>query len=162
MKLLLIFVLVVGSFAAQLNKKNIQVLATNFYASDEKNIITLSGDVKLDMGEDYLTAKKLVINLKTINNKKVPVKFEATGKVQLNVKTKTKEFFCKGDKILFRPVDDVYVITGNGFVHDKTENKELHGEKITIDIKKGDASIVGTKNKPVKFIMKFDIKAPNK
>ncbi len=149
-------------FSATLDKTNIQVQATSFYASDENNIITLNGNVKLDLGEDYLTAKKLVINLKTINNKKIPVKFEASGDVRLNVKTKTKEFFCKGDKILFRPIDDVYVITGNGFVHDKTENKELHGQKITIDIKKGDASIQGTKNKPVKFIMKFDIKAPKK
>ncbi len=162
MKILLAILMTTVAFTAPLDKTNIKVQATSFYASDEKNIINLSGDVKLDMGEDYLTAKKLVINLKTINNKKTPVKFEATGGVKLNIKTKTKEFFCKGDKILFKPVDDVYIIIGNGFVHDKTENKELYGQKITIDIKKGEANIQGTKNKPVKFIMKFDINTPNK
>ncbi|RLA75288.1 MAG: lipopolysaccharide transport periplasmic protein LptA [Epsilonproteobacteria bacterium] len=158
MRFILLLIVALCSFAAQLNKENIKVQATSFYASDAKNIIKLDGNVKLDMGDDYLTAKKLLIKLKVINNRKTPVKFEATGGVKLNIKTKSKEFLCQGDKILFKPIDDVYVITGDGFVHDITEQKELHGEKIIIDVVKGEATIVGTKNKPVKFIMKFDTK----
>ena len=46
-----------------------------------------------------------------------------------------------------------YVITGNGFLKEVTEDKKLYGDKIFIDQTTGEAKVSGTDNKPVRFII---------
>ncbi len=158
MRYILISLMIVNLFAVESSKEKIKAQANKLYISDEKNIVEFIGDVKLDMGQDSLKAGKLIITMKLIKNKKKPVLFVATKDVELVAKTKTNSYICKGDKIVFKPEDNIYEIIGNGYVYNKTEQKELFGETIYIDMIKGEARIVGNKNNPVKFIMNMDSK----
>lgn len=156
-KILMVFLLVsVALFANEQNRLTID--AINFSADDKKNLIVFNGDVKMKRVQDKLNADKLVVNLKENKktNKKEPIKYTATGKVYLEILTAEKHFICKGDKVVYNPLKNQYIITGNGYAEDKKDAKKLYGDKIYINTISGEAKVDGSKKKPIRFIMQLD------
>ncbi len=49
-----------------------------------------------------------------------------------------------------------YEIIGNGYLKDITEDKTLIGENIFIDQQTGNATVKGSKEKPVRFILNIE------
>lgn len=132
--------------------------AKQFVSNDKDGISVFEGDVKLQRDKDILKSDKLEVFMqdKTKTNKRVASKYEATGHVSFNILTNEKHYIGKGDKIIFNPVDEMYIILGNGTLKETNEDRTLIGDEIFINIKTGEARIKGTKEKPVRLIINIE------
>lgn len=154
-----IFLILAFSFSLLFSKSEIlEIDAINFSADDKKGISTFTGSVKVKMGEDRLNANKVDIFFETDKktNNKVPLKYEATGDADFKIISKDKHYEGKGDKIIYNPKKEEYTIIGNGFVHEKNDDRKIYGEHIYINQLSGEANVKGDSNKPVKFIINVD------
>jgi len=162
MQVIKIFMFILLAINMNANSKNkLTVDAINFSAEDQKNLVVFSGDVKMNRVNDKLYADKLVIKLKeNIDNSgtKEPVLYTATGDVNLEIVTVNKHYIAKGNKVIYKPLENKYIIIGNGYAEDKFDNRKLYGDKIYIDTITGEAKIDGSKKKPVRFIMQLETK----
>ena len=137
--------------------------ANKFEAYDEKGLSVFTGNVKMTRVDDELKADRLEVylNKKVANEKREPLKYIAFGNVEFKVKTANKFYEGKGDKVVYEPKKMQYIITGNGFLKEKMEDKKLYGDKIFIDQVTGEAKVSGTENKPVRFIIDLAEKKTN-
>ncbi len=136
-----------------LDAEKVEISADSFEANELKQISIFKGNVKITKGTDKFTASKVII---LFDKKNKPIKYSATGKVDFKLKTSGQIFVGYADKLIYEPHIQKYQILGNAFIHEKTQDRKLYGEKIIIDRKKGTSKITGTKNQPVKFI--FSVK----
>ena len=132
--------------------------ANKFEAYDEKGVSIFSGNVKLKRINDTLQADRLEVFITKANKGKQrePEKYIAVGNVSFKVVTNGKEYEGKGDKVVYEPKKMQYVITGNGYLKEKLEDKTLYGEKIYINQETGEAKVSGSENQPVRFIINLD------
>lgn len=91
-----------------------------------------------------------------IQKNKVATKYEATGDADFEVISKDKHYVGKGDKIIYVPLKEEYLIIGNGYVHEKNDDRKIYGDNIYINQLTGEAKVKGTENKPVKFIINIE------
>ena len=156
MKFLIGFLLCVTVLFGETQKLVID--ATNFETNDLKGLSIFTGDVKLKMDKDKLNSDKLEIYVKpqTKGKAKKPLKYIATGNVDFEIFSNNKHYKGKGKKVTYNPNKQEYVITGNGYLKEVTEDRELFGEKIFINQLTGSAKVNGSKKKPVRFILNID------
>lgn len=142
-------------FSAQSEK--LIVDAKNFEADDKKGISTFTGNVKIQMDKDKLSADKVEIFFSTKPGKaKTPSKYVATGNVNFTIVTKNKHYTGKGNKIIYSPLKEEYTVIGNGFLHEKRDDRKIFGEKIYVNQLSGEAKVSGSDNKPVRFIINVE------
>jgi lipopolysaccharide export system protein LptA len=156
----IVLLLIVVNIYAKNSTDSLTIDAINFSAEDTKNLIVFSGDVKMNRVNDKLYANKLVIKLQVNKDtkSKEPILYTATGKVKLEIVTPDKHYKASGDKIIYKPLENKYIILGNGYAEDLKDNRKLYGNKIYIDTITGEAKIDGSKKKPVRFIMQLETK----
>ncbi|AXK49181.1 organic solvent tolerance protein OstA [Aliarcobacter trophiarum LMG 25534] len=132
--------------------------ALDFKADDNRGISTFTGNVKIRMGEDKLNAQQVDVFFETDKNSKnkVATKYEATKDADFEVVSKDKHYVGKGDKIIYIPLKEEYIIIGNGFVHEKNDDRKVYGDNIYINQLTGEAKVKGSENKPVKFIINVE------
>lgn len=132
--------------------------AQDFQADDKKGISIFTGNVKIKMGEDKLNAQRVDVFFETDNktNNKTPLRYEATGKADFEIVTKDKHYVGNGDKIIYSPQKEEYIIIGNGFIHEQNDDRKIYGDTIYINQLSGEAKVKGSENKPVKFIINVD------
>ncbi|NPA82721.1 MAG: lipopolysaccharide transport periplasmic protein LptA [Epsilonproteobacteria bacterium] len=147
--------LIITFLAISLLGEEVQITADSFQADEINKISTFEGNVEITKGKDKIEAKKLVI-LFDKNNK--PIKYTAEGNPKFKFFIKDKEYEGKADKIIYTPNDGKYLLIGNVFVVEKTENRKIYGDRLELDKKSGKIKISGGKNKPVKFIFKVQEK----
>lgn len=131
--------------------------AQNFQADEKNGVSIFTGNVKIKMGEDKLNAQKVDIFFVTDkNNNKIPLKYEATGNADFEIVTKAKHYVGNGDKIIYSPQKEEYTIIGNGFLHEKKDDRKIYGDTIYVNQLTGEARVKGSENKPVRFIIQVD------
>ena len=132
--------------------------AINFETNDAQGISTFTGNVKLVMNQDKLNSNKLEIYVKPNSKTKAkePLKYVATGNVDFEIISRGKQYKGKGDQVVYSPNKNEYVITGNGYLNEVIEERELFGDKIIINQDTGIAVVTGTEKKPVRFILNVD------
>ena len=131
--------------------------AQDFQADDKKGISTFTGNVKIKMGQDKLNADKVDVYFATDkDNKKVPLKYEATGKADFEIITVDKHYIGNGDKVIYSPQKEEYTIIGNGFLQEKNDDRKVYGDTIYVNQLNGEARVKGSEQKPVKFIINVD------
>lgn len=143
-------------FSAQ--SEQLVVDAKNFEANDKKGISVFTGNVKIKMNKDKLSAQKVEIYFvsKKGTTSKIPSKYIATGNVDFVIITDAKHYEGKGNKIIYSPIKQQYTVIGNGFLHEKRDNRKIYGEKIYVDQLTGEAKVSGSDNKPVRFIINVE------
>lgn len=143
-------------FAAQSEK--LIVDAQNFEANDKSGISTFTGNVKIQMNKDRLSANKVQIyfSTKKSSGAKIPSKYIATGNVNFTIVTAAKHYVGKGNKIIYSPLKEEYTVIGNGFLEEKRDNRKIYGEKIYVNQLTGEAKVSGSDNKPVRFIINVE------
>jgi len=159
LKLVTLLILAINIYANNLS--TLKIDAINFSTNYNDNMIIFNGDVKMIKDKDNLKANKLVIYFKVSSKdskRKEPILYTATGDVYLEINATTKHYIAKGDKVVFKPLENKYIIFGSGYVEDTKDNRKLYGDKIYIDALTGEAKIDGSKKKPVRFIMQLDTK----
>lgn len=131
--------------------------AQNFQADEKNGISIFTGNVKIKMGQDKLNAQKVdVVFVTDKNNNKIPLKYEATGNADFEIITKEKHYIGNGDKIIYSPQKEEYTIIGNGFIHEKNDDRKIYGDTIYVNQLTGEAKVKGSENKPVRFIIQVD------
>jgi lipopolysaccharide export system protein LptA len=159
LKLFTLLILATNIYANNLNILTID--AINFSANDNNNMIIFNGDVNMTKDKDNLKANKLVIYFRVSpkdSKTKEAILYTATGDVYLEINATKKHYIAKGDKVLYKPLENKYIIFGNGYAEDTQDNRKLYGDIIYIDTLTGEAKIDGSKKKPVRFIMQLDTK----
>src|SRR5574344_1657491 len=131
--------------------KTLVIDALDFKADDNKGISTFTGNVKIRMAEDKLNAQKVDVFFETDKNtkNKVATKYEATGDADFEVISKDKHYVGKGDKIIYVPLKEEYLIIGNGYVHEKNDDRKIYKNNIYINHITDEAKVKGIKKKPV-------------
>lgn len=132
--------------------------ALDFQADDKKGFSTFTGNVKITMAKDRLNAQKVEVFFQTSkdNKNRLPIKYEATGDADFEIFSKDKHYLGKGDKIIYYPKKEEYIIMGNAFVHEKIDDRKVYGETIHINQLNGEAKVKGSEKKPVKFIINVE------
>jgi lipopolysaccharide export system protein LptA len=162
MKFMIAFLLIFTSIFAQAKTKEKLVIgAENFEAFDKKGLSIFTGNVNMESAKDKLTSDKLEVYMtdSTKNGKKqkrVVLKYIATGNVNFEVFAQDKHYKGKGQKVIYKPKKLEYEIIGKGSIKEINENKTLFGESIILNQITGEAKVRGAKNKPVKFIMEIE------
>ena len=165
MKYILILLFVFGvTFSQAEDKPKDQLIidADQFEAYDNKGLSIFTGNVKMTRVKDKLNSDKLEVYMtpkkEGVKQKRVALKYIATGNADFEVYTLDKHYIGSGKKIIYSPVDLEYEIIGKGFLKEVNENKTLYGETIFLNQTTGEARVRGTKNKPVRFIMEIESK----
>jgi lipopolysaccharide export system protein LptA len=129
--------------------EQVEVNAQEFEADEKKLISYFKGSVFIKKGKDEIKADLLKIDFDKTNK---PIKYDATGNVSFNISTSSQHFIGTANKIIYKPSDKKYKALGSVNIKETTKNQTLKGESITIDRISGKTSIIGSKNRPVKFI----------
>jgi lipopolysaccharide export system protein LptA len=137
--------------------ETLMIDAQNFEGDDKKGISIFTGNVKIKMNKDILNAQKVDIYFVTDkNNNKVPLRYEATGKVDFEIVTADKHYIGNGDKVIYYPQKEEYTILGNGFLQEKNDDRKVYGDTIFVNQLTGEARVKGSEQKPVKFIINVE------
>lgn len=158
---LLSFLLLGVITASNANEKLI-IDALDFKMDDKKGISIFTGDVKMKMSQDKLNAQKVEVFFETTTEGKTPTKYIATGKVDFEINTNEKHYLGYGDKVIYEPTKQKYLVSGNGYLEDKITQRKIYGEEIFVDQISGEASVKGTTKKPVRFIIDLENKDKKK
>jgi lipopolysaccharide export system protein LptA len=136
----------------------LEIDSVDFQADDKKGISIFTGNVKVRMNQDKLNAKRVDVFFQTDKNtnNKTPLRYEAIGDADFEIVTADKHYVGKGDKIIYNPKKEEYNIIGNGFVHEKKDDRKVYGDNIFINQVTGEAKVKGSENKPVKFIINVE------
>jgi len=132
--------------------------AEKFEANDQKGISSFTGNVKIKMGKDKLSANKVDIYFtsKKGSTAKTPSKYIAAGNVNFELITKQKHYVGKGNKIIYSPTKQEYTVLGNGFLQEKNDDRKIYGDKIYVNQRTGEAKVSGSEKKPVRFIINIE------
>ncbi len=154
---IVIFLLLSSVFG---DETDVDIKANNFTADKSKNSIIFTGKVSMLKDADKLYCDKLTVYTKTVGNtnKIVIQNYIAVGHVNMSVKRPNTVMIGKGDKITYDVDEQVYVITGDGYLEDVAGQKTVKGERIYFDQKNENTNIDGGKNKPVQFKLKIESK----
>jgi len=165
MKYILTLLMIIGvTFVQAEDKPKNQLIidAEQFEAYDNKGLSIFTGNVKMTRIKDRLNSDKLEVYMtpkkEGVKQKRVALKYIATGNADFEVFTLDKHYIGSGKKIIYNPAKLEYEIIGKGFLKEVNENKTLYGETIFLNQTTGEARVRGTKNKPVRFIMEIESK----
>ncbi len=150
MKYLIYFLMITIVSASE-----VQVTADKFMANEVKGVSTFTGNVHVIKEGDDLKADKVVINF---DKNKKPTLYTATGHASVKMKIKDKNYFAKGEILIYDPNLLKYTIKKNAFLQELNTDKKVYGEVIRVDQVLGYYEVDGKKNEPVKFIFKVQDK----
>ncbi len=153
-KVIIFFLILESVFCAK-----VQITAKKFLADELKAKVEFLGDVVITKQKDILKADKLIVNF---DKNKKPKLYTATGHATLLMFLKNKQYFAKGDKLIYEPRLDQYYIKGNAFLEDRSTNKKVFGQNISVNQNSGQYEVNGKKDEPVKFIFEVDEKQVGK
>lgn len=136
-----------------LQAEKVEISADSFEADEKKMQSVLKGNVLLKKGGDEVHANSLTILFDKDNK---PKEYLAYGDITFTINTDSKSFDGHAQKLHYDPLTLKYAISGNAYIHEKSNNSKLYGETIMIDRISGKSTIKGSKKRPVKFI--FEVK----
>ena len=151
MKILLIVLSLIGFLSAEV----VEITADKFFADEKKQITEFTGSVVITKGKDKLIADKVVINF---DNNREPLKYTATGKASIDMVMEDMVYFGRSDVMIYDPINNKYTLIDNAFLHEKTTNRKVYGDKIFVNQATGRYEVESDGKKPVKFIFKVEEK----
>ncbi len=155
MKIFIIIMLFLSSlgFASQL-----KVIANNFHGDEAHEFSIFTGNVKITRGVDELNASKVTIYM---NKKHQPIKTIADGNVSFFVKTDNNiSYRGVAQKAIYFPQKKEYQFFKHVHLWQLNNKREIHGDKIFLNLINGTAVAHGANAQPV--VMIFNIRDKNK
>ena len=133
--------------------EKLEITADRFVATDADKKVSFKGHAHISQGSTKIDAKQIVVYFDDDNSTK---SYKATGAVKFYIK-KGKANYSGGCKsITYLPKKGTYQLRGTVRIKDKTNKRDISGEKIHINTKTGTFSIEGVKSRPAKLV--FDMK----
>jgi len=131
-----------------------EITSDSFYANENSLYTVFSGNVKVKDSSGELSADKLTV---FFTKDRKPIKLEATGNINVTLKTKEgKEFEGSGNKLILYPKDERVELEGNAFISEKNSANKISGEKVEFNKKSGEARVFGGGGKPAKFTIEVN------
>lgn len=129
-------------------------------AEELKKEVHFIGNVKVKQLDSWLHGDKVIVYFDENNETKM---YEAQTTGNDNVVTfevKEKTGFYKGHalNVKYYPATSKYVLTGKAVIDDLLNKRHVNGDVITLDMTTGNATVKGSKKKPVKFIFDMEKK----
>jgi len=151
MKLFLILVFLLTILEAKSSK--IVITSDSFKADDSKKITTFKGNVTVTKGEDKINSDIMTIKFDK-NNK--PISYVAKQNVKFKIHLKQSYYDGNCEYLQYNPKTKIYTLKEKVHITEYPENRVISAGKVIIDAINEKTEILGSKNKPIKFI--FDIK----
>lgn len=137
-----------------LNAQTIEVKAKKFFADEKELYSDLNGSVMIKKGDfDRLWAENARIYF---NEKKEPKKYIAKGDAKFEVLINGKHYEGRADVLSFIPGEQLYIMSGNAYLHEVESDKKIFGEIIEVNQENGTYEVKSQDEQPVKMI--FQIK----
>ncbi|PAF42794.1 lipopolysaccharide transport periplasmic protein LptA [Helicobacter sp. 11S02596-1] len=150
--ILWLFCLSLGVIA--FGQETLEVTANKFLSNDAKGIMVIEGDVHIKKAKDTLEADKVIIYS---DKKRKPQFYEAQGNVKFHIFMEDgREFKGHSDKLTYNAQNGEYRLLENALVNEVGKSNTIRGEEIIVNNENGYANILGSKNKPAKFIFNLD------
>ncbi len=145
---------VLMSLCLCLSAQELKVVAQSFESDETKGITTFKGNVQMKKGVDELNASKIIIYTTKIRE---PKKFVAQGNVSFYIHTENNDSYTGvAGKVEYTPKSKEYTFYKNVHLLQLNEHKEIHGEKVMVNLVDGKALAQGKKSEPVIMIFKID------
>ncbi len=133
--------------------KQLQIEADRFEGNEKSGRSVFEGHVKIRMGRDELNASRVEVYT---DAERRPVKYVADGHASFFLKTDDNATYRgRAEKVVFRPLEQEYRFFGDVHLMQVNEHKQIDGEEVVVNIKKGTAKAKGARDQPV--IMIFDL-----
>jgi len=148
-----IVLLITFLFSFALYAEDLKITSNYFSYNMKQKQSVFKGDVKAVKGDEYVKADKMVV---FFNEKKKPVKFEASGHVKFKiVMDKNTTYTGSSDKLIYLLKSGNIILLGNAKIVKVQTNESIKGDKIVLNRFTKNAEVVG-KKKPVEIILKVN------
>ncbi len=129
----------------------LEVTSKDFFYKEGDSKAEFSGNVVAKEGDSVINSDKLIVFLDKQNEAK---KYKAIGNVTFTIKNSKKNRDISGSctTLTFLPNEDRYILVGKVVLHDNVKNRDVFGDEVIIDNKKGTSVAKSNTKKPVKFI----------
>lgn len=136
-----------------LSAEELKIVADAFTANEKAGYTVFKGNVHIKKGHDELNASKVEV---FIDKDRTPTKYIADGSASFFIKTEDNSTYQgKAQRVVFLPLDQEYRFHGNVHLKQIDQQKQIDGEEVVVNIKKGTATAKGAKKQPV--IMIFNL-----
>ena len=146
-KILLFFLLTHILFA-----QKVEIVSDSMKAEDLKKEVHFVGNAHIKKIDDWLNADEVIVYFDENNETK---KYEALGSVTFEFKNEKGHYTGSADKVTYHPAKSEYILSGKAIIDDLLNKRHVNGDVITLDMLTGNAEVLGSKQKPVKFT--FDV-----
>lgn len=133
--------------------EKLEITADKFVATDADKKVSFEGHAHISQGSTKIDAKQIVVYFDDDNSTK---SYRAIGAVKFYIKKEKANYSGSCKSITYLPKKGTYQLRGNVRIQDKTNKRDISGEKIYINTKTGAFSIEGGKSRPAKLV--FDMK----
>lgn len=140
------------SISITLFAEKVEVTSDSMKAEDLKKEVHFIGNVKVKQVKSWLHGDKVIVYFDENNETKM---YEAIGSVTFEFNEEKNLYKGSADKVTYYPTKSQYILTGKAVIDDLINKRHVNGDEITLDTITGNASVKGSKKKPVKFI--FDM-----
>jgi len=149
-KILLCMILVVSLFG-----EKIDVSSNEMKVNQNTKEIYFIGNAKVIQDKSFIYADKIIVYF---NDDNMTKEYEAIKNVSFEFVKPKSHYKGKANKVIYLPLDDIYILEGNAYVTDLINKRVIKGDKITLDTKSGNANVKGSRKKPVKCIFEMENK----
>lgn len=131
-------------------QETLEITAKKFSSDDKNGITHIQGDVHIKKAKDTLEADEVTIY--TDKNRK-PLSYEADGNIKFHIFMEDgREIKGHSDKLTYDAKTGEYRLLKNAVVREVGKENTIRGEEIVVNNESGYANVLGSENKPAKFI----------
>jgi len=145
-------------FLLMLHAEKVEVTSDSMKAEDLKKEVHFIGNVKIRQLDSWLHGDKVIVYFDENNETKM---YEAIGEgkvVTFEIKEKKGHYKGSALNVKYYPVTSKYILTGKAVIDDLVDKRHVNGDVITLDMATGNATVKGSRKKPVKFIFDMEKK----
>ena len=130
-----------------------KIESKNFEFDNKKLISVFEGDVNVTRGEDNILTDKAVLYL---SKKRKLQKMVANGDIKFKISNDGSIYVGQSDNLSYNAIKQLFILSGNVHIKRVDDNQTISANKVIFDKKNGTLKVMGTENKPLKFILKVD------
>jgi len=145
LKITLFFVLSLSLFA-----EKVEITSDSMHAEDINHEIHFIGNAKIKQLKDWITADKIIVYLDDNNKTKM---YKAFGNADFEFENEKGHYMGNSEEVEYNPNTSIYILTDRAYVKDLIKKQTAKGDKISVDMLKGKSTVLGTRNRPVKFTL---------
>jgi len=135
--------------------QTVDITSDEMKANQDKKQISFIGNAKVVQEKNYIYADKIIVYFSDDNKTK---QYDAVDNVHFEFVNEISHYKGYANKLTYMPLQEKYILTGNAKIDDLINKRVIKGDKITLDTKSGNASVKGSRKKPVKFIFETESK----